>query len=171
MIICVASEERIGIMRWARVFIVGLLCIFVVGVGTAAASWSVRPGLPFVWVRAAPSSYAPAIYTLYPNYGVTVETTGNTQWDGYQTWTEVYVTSNTGIRGWVEQGSLSSGYQSWNPPQQPQQNPYPNNPPNNGWQQQGAWMPNWGGNAQTFQSQGAPPWGMNGGRNQGGWHP
>lgn len=161
-------------MRWARTLLFGALFVFVVGVGmTSAASMTLRWGLPFVWVRVAPSSYAPVVYTVYPTGYATLETTGNTQWDGYQTWSEVYLTNNSGIRGWVEQGSLATPYQSapsWTAPAQPQ-NPYPYNTNNGGWQQpqQRAW-PSWNGSAQTYQPQGAP-WNGNNGWNRGWRHP
>lgn len=82
---------------------VTLLCF----VGAVAATpMTVAASLPFVWIRSAPSSSATAVYTLYPSYHAVVETTGNTAWDGYQSWTEVYLIANAGVRGWVEQGSL-----------------------------------------------------------------
>lgn len=105
-------------MRRLHVLVIVLMVLLVVGVGSvAAAPMTVTSSLPFVWIRSAPSSYAAAVYTLYPSYNATVETTGNTTWDSYQTWTEVYLIGNPGVRGWVEQGSLVGASQ---PVAQPQ---------------------------------------------------
>ena len=95
-------------MRHLRTLLI-VLVIFGVGIGVAsAAPVTVTSSLPYVWVRAAPSSYAGVIYTVYPTGYATLETTGATQWDGYQTWVEVYLIANSGVRGWVEQGSVVS---------------------------------------------------------------
>ncbi len=159
-------------MRSLRVFVLGLLFAFVVGIGAAAAApVAATTALPFIWVRAAPSSNAYALYTVYPTYYATLETTGNTQWDGYQTWAEVYVINNGNIRGWVEQGSLVAASQNapqyapyntpYNPAQYPSQyqNQYPSNPYNN---YNAGRQPWWGGNTPTYQGQGAPWNGNNG---------
>lgn len=153
-------------MRGLRVFVLGLLFVFVVGIGAAAAApVAATTALPFIWVRAAPSSNAYAIYTVYPTYYATLQTTGNTQWDGYQTWAEVTVIANGNIRGWVEQGSLVSAGQ--NAPQyQPQYQPqvqYPYNPYNGYNAGHNRWTPYYGnGGAPTYQGQGAPWNGNNG---------
>jgi len=105
-------------MRRLHTLVIVFLVLFAVGIGSvAAAPMTVTSSLPFVWLRSAPSSYAAAVYTLYPGYAATVETTGNTAWDGYQTWAEVYLIANSGIRGWVEQGSLVSASQPAAPAQ------------------------------------------------------
>lgn len=94
-------------MRSLRFVVLMLILVFGVGVAAvAAAPVAVSSSLSFVWVRAAPSSYAQAVYTVYPTAYATLETTGNTHWDGTQTWAEVTVIGNAGIRGWVEQGSV-----------------------------------------------------------------
>jgi hypothetical protein len=128
-------------MRHLRSLLIGLL-LFGVGVGAAsAAPVAATSALPYIWLRAAPSSYASPVYTVYPTGFATLETTGTTQWDGYQTWAEVYVITNPAIRGWVEQGSLVSASQAaapnWtaNAPLPPQNTaPYQAV----GWQPQGA---------------------------------
>ncbi len=100
-------------MRRLSTVLIVLVLVFAVGVGSAAAApVTATPNLPYVWLRAAPSSYASVVYTVYPTGFATLETTGYTQSDGYQTWAEVYVISNSGIRGWVEQGSLVSAGQA-----------------------------------------------------------
>ena len=94
-------------MRGLKVLLIVVLLVFGIGVGSAAAaSVAATTSLPYVWVRSAPSSSASVVYTVYPTSYATLQTTGNTQWDGYQTWAEVTVIANSGIRGWVEQGSL-----------------------------------------------------------------
>ena len=96
-------------MRGLKVLLIVVLLVFGIGVGSAAAApVAATTSVPYVWVRAAPSSYASVVYTVYPTSYATLQTTGNTQWDGYQTWAEVTVIANGGIRGWVEQGSLVS---------------------------------------------------------------
>ena len=83
-------------MRRLTMIAIGFVLIFAVGVATVGATpMTVTSSLPFVWIRATPSSYAAAVYTLYPNYAATVETTG-----------------------WVEQGALVSAL-SGGTPQQP----------------------------------------------------
>ena len=136
-------------MRRLHTLVIVFLVVFAVGIGSvAAAPMTVTSSLPFVWLRSAPSSYAAAVYTLYPGYAATVETTGNTAWDGYQTWTEVYLIANSGIRGWVEQGSLVSASQpaaqNWNSNAQN----WPNNAQN--WNNNAQ---NWPNNAQNWNSQ------------------
>ncbi len=75
-----------------------------------AANWavgtlhSVRAGLPFAWVRSAPSSDAGAVLTLYPGWLVIIQTAPPT-WDGKQWWWQVRVPARN-IVGWIEQTAL-----------------------------------------------------------------
>src|SRR5689334_13427543 len=52
-------------------------------------NFSIKPSIPFVWVRTNPSSYAGVITTLYPP-SVVIATTNPSQgallWDGVQWW-------------------------------------------------------------------------------------
>lgn len=146
-------------MRKVRVLLIVVLLVFGVSIGSAAAApVAATTSLPYVWVRSAPSSNAAVLYTVYPTSYATLETTGNTQWDGYQTWAEVYVTANANIRGWVEQGSLVSASQITVNASNWQVNPVGRSqfgiPVQAGVQGQG--IPNQGSNAPSSPQQGMP---------------
>ncbi len=64
----------------------------------------VKPGFPFVWLRAAPSSDGPVIATVVPNDHLTL--LGASTFDGRQWWWQVSHGSDT---GWVEQAGVVVG--------------------------------------------------------------
>ena len=71
-------------------------------------------GIPFVWIRNAPSSTAAVLTTVYPSTAATMillpdeNQNASISWDGYQWWWEVELYPAGGSRGWVEMASLSN---------------------------------------------------------------
>ncbi len=68
-------------------------------------------GIPFVWLRNAPSSYAQPLYTTFPyqladpSNCLVRQAPLSPQWDGHQWWR--FVGTSTGsVAGWVEERSL-----------------------------------------------------------------
>jgi hypothetical protein len=90
-----------------------------------------KSGIPFGWLRFAPSSAAHYGITIYPGQTVSANTPAQLSWDGVQWW--LYVWTNTpNVHGyyWIELGSLVS--------QCAQPTPTPQPPPGSGaanWQQ------------------------------------
>jgi hypothetical protein len=82
------------------------------------------PGVPFAWIRAQPSSTAPVLTTIYPtsypSMRIIYANAQYTVWDGFQNWYQVHpYPMNTSIVGWVEQASITFGYRSNYPPENP----------------------------------------------------
>lgn len=83
------------------------------------------PGVPYAWLRSAPSSTAPAIRTLYPVAYANLQTDLNTPatnyfWDGYQNWYRVHpYPLDKDVIGWVEQASLEYAPITGYPPEDP----------------------------------------------------
>ncbi|HVO70039.1 MAG TPA: hypothetical protein VMT24_08340 [Aggregatilineaceae bacterium] len=73
----------------------------------------IRAGVPFVWLRTFPYSYAPAIYTLYPDPSHNPATclvlgSGTAPyWDGVQWWRSLQTPTGS-ASGWAEERSLEN---------------------------------------------------------------
>lgn len=79
--------------------------------------YRVTPGLPFVWLRAEPSSTAAVRATVWPSTGASLVTVGGSaHWDGYQWWYEMATYPDGRGRGWVERVSLAQVVQQSAPP-------------------------------------------------------
>lgn len=67
-----------------------------------------KPRIPFVWLRSAPSSYARAVSTLLPADYLRLTTSRDEQFDGTQWWLRVYAfpSSDRYFTGWVEESSF-----------------------------------------------------------------
>ena len=79
-------------------------------------------GVPFAWIRSAPSSDAPVLTTIYPTSYASMKVVSecNTTWDGFQNWYQVHpYPMNTSIVGWVEQVSITAAAYSGYPPENP----------------------------------------------------
>ena len=64
-------------------------------------------GVPFVWLRATPSSYGQIRSTVWSSSGAVLQVVSYPpSWDGYQSWYFVARTGNLLVNGWVEQASL-----------------------------------------------------------------
>lgn len=116
-----------------RVVLVAVALLLLVGVLPAAAQqpnppnvdtncpFVLKAGVPFAWLRFAPSSSASYGVTLRP--GETVSASGPAQlsWDGVQWWLYVW-TNSPNVHGyyWVELGSLVSQCAQPTPTPQPQ---------------------------------------------------
>lgn len=73
-----------------------------------SGNFTLRSAVPFVWVRATPSSIGQVITTVYPSsvFAASATAGGATfSWDGVQWWGYVVLPTTT-ITGWVEIGSL-----------------------------------------------------------------
>src|SRR5689334_4130269 len=78
---------------------------------TWVGNFTIRPDLPYAWLRVAPFSSASVVATAYPNQLVMAATSpdGQTQvWDGIQWWGYVSVPT-VAVSGWVEIASLQMG--------------------------------------------------------------
>jgi hypothetical protein len=67
-------------------------------------------GVPFVWLRASPSSHAAVLATALPRrtgFSVTRALDAQASFDGYQWWWNVQMYPSGG-QGWVEQASLTA---------------------------------------------------------------
>jgi hypothetical protein len=81
-------------------------------------------GVPFAWIRSAPSSDAPILTTIYPTSYASMKliyaNERYTAWDGFQNWYQVHpYPVDTGVVGWVEQASITSAAYSGYPPENP----------------------------------------------------
>jgi len=67
----------------------------------------IRPGVPFVWLRATPSSAGHISSTVWPSSGPVLEVVSSPpSWDGFQSWYFVAPIGNSLVNGWVEQVSM-----------------------------------------------------------------
>jgi hypothetical protein len=93
---------------------------------TAPFTGSIRGGVPFVWIRNAPDSYASVQATLLPWDRFTVLGTPQPVYDGRQWWWYVSARTLFGIRtGYVEQNSIVGARTM---PQPPTTTPVPSGP-------------------------------------------
>ena len=111
------------------VLVAVVIAVLLAGVWPAAAqspnppavqtdcSFVLKAGVPFAWLRLAPSSSAAYTLTMQPGATVQSNTPATLQWDGVQWW--IYVWPNfANVHGyyWVELGSLVSNCPQPNPP-------------------------------------------------------
>src|SRR5579864_4176072 len=76
----------------------------------------IRPGIPFVWLRATPSSSGQIRRTIWPSSGPVLQVVSYPpSWDGYQSWYFVAPIGNASVNGWVEQASLVNAGQGIRP--------------------------------------------------------
>lgn len=77
-----------------------------------------RPGIPFVWLRFEPSSFADFSITLRPGQSVQPNDPPALRWDGLQWWIYVWPNSVPGNHGyyWVELNSLEPRCENSPPP-------------------------------------------------------
>jgi len=70
----------------------------------------VKTGIPFVWLRNAPSSYAPPVMTLYPQDYQKLVTTQTIREDNIQWWVlvQAFPSATSFGEGWVEANSLTT---------------------------------------------------------------
>lgn len=131
-----------------RLAILSLLLLLLVSVLPAAAQqpqpqppavqtecpFVLKSGVPFAWLRFAPSSYAPYTITMRPGDTVQANAPAQLVWDGVQWWLYVWPNFQSGHGYyWVELGSLEPRCQTPTPIP-----PTPTPPPSSGaanWQQ------------------------------------
>lgn len=71
-------------------------------------TYRVTTGVPFVWLRAEPSSTAGVRATVWPSASASLVTVGGSaHWDGFQWWYEMATYPDWRVRGWVERVSLT----------------------------------------------------------------
>lgn len=73
---------------------------------TAGTQLHILASIPFVWVRAAPSSSAPVVETIHPSDTLVVTGTSPSAWDGTQWWWNVN-RPGTSAYGWVEENRVT----------------------------------------------------------------
>lgn len=82
-----------------------------------------QPGVPFGWIRNAPSSYSAPVTTIQPSTyaSIRVATLGTLEhFDGYQRWYKVTpYPLGGGVIGWIEQASLEAATIWGYPPDDP----------------------------------------------------
>ncbi|MFO7322475.1 MAG: hypothetical protein DIU68_012145 [Chloroflexota bacterium] len=105
-----------------RLLLVSLLLFVVLGGALAVAAQEIppqpavnaqcphtlRPGVPFAWLRFEPSSFSRHAVTVLPGQTVTLNNPPILAWDGVQWWVYVWPNATPGSHGyyWVELSSL-----------------------------------------------------------------